>query len=115
MKTLQSFRASADRRELRHDRRYVAPALRLEIEGRQLTSVNWSLGGFLVRSELALDVGATVKGTLRVAGSDGFTFIASLVRKDARSQDLGFQFEELTPLALERWNHASTPPLRRHR
>jgi hypothetical protein len=88
--------------ELRRDRRFVAPAWELDIEGRLLTSVNWSLGGFLVRGELPLDVGDTVGGTLRAPGSDGFTFTARLVRRERRGRGLGFAFEELIPLAFSR-------------
>jgi hypothetical protein len=100
MNAVQTVRSYADRRELRRDRRFVSPALQLEIEGRQLTSINWSLGGFLVRGDLTLAIGETVTGKLHMAGSDGFTFVAKLVRKDARSDGFGFQFEELVPLAL---------------
>ncbi len=102
MNTLETIRAKAGRRESRLDRRFVAPALEIEIEERHFTSVNWSLGGFLIRGELPLDIGDTVTGTLRSPGSDGFTFVARLVRKEPRGRGLGFAFDELTPLALTR-------------
>jgi hypothetical protein len=88
------------RRELRRDHRFAVPCWQLDIEGRRLTSVNWSLGGFLVRGELPLDVGDRVAGTLHTSGSDGFTFTARLVRKERRGRGLGFAFEELIPLAF---------------
>jgi hypothetical protein len=112
MNTLETLVAKAGRRESRLDRRFVAPAMEIEIEERHFTSVNWSLGGFLIRGELPLDIGDAVTGTLRSEGSDGFTFIARLVRKEPRGRGLGFAFEELTPLALTRIGRA-TPPLGR--
>jgi hypothetical protein len=101
--------ASAGRRELRHDRRYLTPALALEIEGLRLAAVNWSLGGFLVRGGLVLDVGTSVRGTMSLPGSDGFSFGAKLVRKDAEGRGLAFHFTELAPLALSRWHRTLTP------
>jgi hypothetical protein len=95
---------SAGRRELRRDLRFAAPYWQLDIAGRRFTSVNWSLGGFLVRGELPLDVGDTVAGTLHTSGSDGFTFTARLVRKERRGRGLGFAFEEMIPLAFSRMN-----------
>lgn len=105
----------ADRREKRRDRRYLTPPLELEIGGRRLTAIDWSLGGFLVRADLALARGATVHGTLRLPGSDGFSFIARLVRKDPETEGLGFEFTELTPLALARWSGAAVRALGRTR
>jgi hypothetical protein len=102
MNLLSSLRAG--RRELRRDPRFAAPCWQLDIEGRRLTAVNWSLGGSLVRGELPLDIGDTVAGTLHALGSDGFTFTARLVRKERRGRGLGFAFEEMIPLAFGRMN-----------
>jgi hypothetical protein len=106
MRALQPFRADTAPPEARQDHRYVTPALLLEIEGRAHRSVNWSLGGFLVQGDLRLELGAAVSGTLQMKGSDGFDFVARLVRRDAGRQALAFRFEELTPLALSRLNIA---------
>jgi hypothetical protein len=102
MNAQETSSRSPGRPESRRDPRFAAPCWDLDIEGRRLTSVNWSLGGFLVRGELPLDVGETVAGTLRAPGSDGFTFTARLVRREKRGRGLGFAFEELIPLALSR-------------
>lgn len=102
MNALETLSARSGRRESRRDRRFVAPSWELDIEGRRLASVNWSLGGFLVRGELPLDIGDAVTGILRAPGSDGFTFAARLVRRERHGRGLGFAFEELIPLAFNR-------------
>jgi PilZ domain len=108
MDALETLSARSACRESRRDSRFVTPSWELEIEGRRLTSVNWSLGGFLVRGELPLEIGDIVTGTLRAPGSDGFTFAARLVRRERGGRGLGFALEELIPLALSRMDDAAS-------
>jgi hypothetical protein len=99
-------RTNFDRHEQRRDRRYALPPLTVIIDDQNYVSDNWSLGGFHLTGPLPLEVGALVVGTLHVDGSDGFTFMASVVRKDAAAGTLAFHFQELTPLAVTRLDRA---------
>jgi hypothetical protein len=99
-------RTNFDRQEARRDRRYALPPLTVVIGGREFATDNWSLGGFQLTADLPLLLDAVVTGTLHVDGSDGFEFTARLVRKDEGSSQLGFHFEELTPLAMTKLDRA---------
>ena len=99
-------RTNFDRQEARRDRRYAVPPLTVIIGGREFASDNWSLGGFQLTTDMPVMVDAVVTGTLHVDGSDGFEFTARVVRKDEASGQIGFHFEELTPLAMTKLDRA---------
>ena len=99
-------RTNFDRQEHRRDRRYAQPTLTVVIGQEQYESDNWSLGGFQLTADLPLELGAIVKGTIRIAGSDGFDFSAELVRKDAAAGNIGFHFQELSPVAMTKLDRA---------
>lgn len=93
-------RTNFDRQEHRRDRRYALPPLTVVIHELEYVTDNWSLGGFQLTGDLPFAVGATISGTLHVDGSDGFEFNAEVVRRDDATGAVGFQFRELTPLAM---------------
>ncbi len=99
-------RTNFDRQEHRRDRRYALPPLTVIIDELEYVTDNWSLGGFQLTGELPFAVGAVVAGTLHIDGSDGFEFNAEIVRKDAAAGSFGFQFRELTPLAMTKLDRA---------
>ena len=71
---------------------------------RDYVSDNWSLGGFQLTAALPLELGAVVVGTLRVDGSEGFAFTASVVRHEGDT--FGFHFQELSPQAMTKLDRA---------
>ena len=97
---------SFDPREDRRDRRYPLPPVSITIDGVEYTTVNWSLGGFLLKGELGIEVGATISGTLRVDGSAGFPFTAELIWREVENGSYGFHFTELTPDAVGKLDRA---------
>lgn len=103
---MRTIRTNFDRQESRRDRRYAAPFLTVLMNEQEFTSDNWSLGGFQLTTKMALDLGAVVKGALRIDGSGGFEFTALVVRKDKDAGTLGFQFREMTPQAITRLDRA---------
>lgn len=98
-------RTNFDRQESRRDRRYALPALTVTLGDVDYVSDNWSLGGFQLTCDLPLEIGAVVTGVLRLEGSDGFTFTASVVRKEPGGT-LGFRFQDMTPLAVTKLDRA---------
>lgn len=99
-------RTNFDRQEHRRDRRYELPPLKVVIGEQEYASDNWSLGGFQLTAPLPYGIGAIVSGTLHVDGSDGFEFTAEVVRREEETGALGFQFHELTPLAMTKLDRA---------
>ncbi|HZS84000.1 MAG TPA: PilZ domain-containing protein [Stellaceae bacterium] len=95
---MKVIRTSFDRHEERRDRRYPLPPLVVVIEGAEYTTVNWSLGGFLVSGFAGeIPVGATIMGKLRVGEEKRFLrFTGTVVRVDTPEPGyLAVQFNEL--------------------
>src|SRR5262249_49082640 len=90
-------RVSYDRQEDRRDRRYPLPPLTIVLAGTEYTTVNWSLGGFLLAGFAGKAViGQRLAGTLRVyQGTKDVAFNATVVRVDDAGQ-IGVQFTNLT-------------------
>lgn len=99
---MKTIRTNFDRDELRRDRRYPLPPLRVTFAPREVPgefeTANWSLGGFALapqedRPLPSLALGATVAGTLiPYAMTEFYPFAAEVVRRDG--DGLGFQFVE---------------------
>ena len=90
-------RVSYDRREDRRDRRYPLPPLTIVLADAEYTTVNWSLGGFLLAGFTGrAAIGQKLTGTLRVhQGAKDVAFTATVVRTDEPGQ-IGVQFTDLT-------------------
>jgi hypothetical protein len=99
-------RTNFDRQESRRDRRYAMPVLRVVLDGKEFVSDNWSLGGFQLRGPISLAAGQAVSGTIHIDGGDGFAFTAAVVRKDAEAGTTGFQFQDMTPIAMSKLDRA---------
>jgi hypothetical protein len=99
-------RTNFDRQESRRDRRYALPSLVAVIEGQEHVSDNWSLGGFVLTGKMAHKIGAIVVGKLHVDSTGGVAFTAEVVRKDEESGIIGFQFRDLTPVAMTKLDRA---------
>lgn len=103
---MRTLRTNFDRQESRRDRRYALPILKVTMGGEEHLSDNWSLGGFMLTGPLGLEVGATVSGTVKIEGSDGFAFTAEVVRKEPDTGSFGFHFRDMTPLAVSTLDRA---------
>lgn len=106
---MRLLRTNFDRQEMRRDRRYALPNLTVVLDGRKHVSDNWSLGGFLLKGDLKLAIGAAISGTLHVDGSDGLPFTAELIWREAeddQSGSYGFHFKELTPATVDKLDRA---------
>ena len=98
MGAMKTTRVTFDRHNARRDRRYPLPALVITIDGGEYTTVNWSLGGFLVTGfKGKIAAGKRIAGTLAVADQPlGFEFTAKIVRSGEPEPDqLAVQFVEL--------------------
>ncbi len=85
-------------KELRRDRRYAVPAVAVSVGGAQYKARNWSLGGLLLESAPAVEVGGRVMGELRVADrDDAFAITAEAVRREAAGDLLGCRFVDPSP------------------
>lgn len=72
------------------------PALKLVIEGKKYPTVDWSLGGFLIRDfHRDIETRETVTGKIRSRGGIvGGTFTARVARK-SEDGEIGFRFIEI--------------------
>jgi len=98
MGAMKTTRVTFDQHNSRRDRRYPLPALVITIDGGEYTTVNWSLGGFLITGfDRKLSSGKPITGKLSVADhSVGFQFTAKVVRTGEPEPDqLAVQFTEL--------------------
>ncbi len=95
---MKTIRTTFDRHNARRDRRYPLPALVVTIEGGEYTTVNWSLGGFLITGfERKIPAGKPITGKLALADQAiGFEFTAKVVRIGEPVPDqLAVKFTEL--------------------
>ena len=90
---LKTIRINFDRAEARRDRRYPLPPITVTLGVDSYVTSNWSLGGFLLPSNLEWAPGATVAGHATMPnGKTCHDFSAEIVRKDA--DGTGFRFVE---------------------
>jgi hypothetical protein len=90
---LKTIRTNFDRNELRRDRRYALPPIKVLLDSGNFATTNWSLGGFLLPDGPALLRGVQVGGELVLpADSEIHAFTAEIVRRD--SDGVGFRFVE---------------------
>jgi hypothetical protein len=103
-----TVRTSFDRSEGRRDRRHPLPPLTVKLGTGLYTTINWSLGGFLLGSYKGLHVpGDRIHGSFRIdSGTAEFTFQADIVRADADEGTLAVQFVDLAPGAIDQLDRA---------
>lgn len=82
--------------ERRQYARTREPTLQLVIEGKKYPTVDWSLGGFLIRGfHRDIEIRETVTGKIRGRGGiAGGEFTAKVARK-SEDGDIGFRFIEI--------------------
>jgi hypothetical protein len=97
---MKSTRVSYFRREDRRDRRYPLPALVISVDGTEYTTINWSLGGFLVTGfDRKVMPGQTIAGMLRpIDRPEGLAFTATVVRSG--EDQLAVKFSDLGELGM---------------
>ena len=89
--------------EDRRDRRYPLPALVITIGAVEYSTVNWSLGGFLITGfDRKAVPGQTITGMLRVIDKPAtLPFTATIVRSgDPEPDHLAAKFEDLGELGI---------------
>ena len=88
--------------ERRSSKRFLSQQIKLTFLGFEHVAVNWSLGGVLVEDRHPrLAIGTDISGVVTVRGVEGrFRFAATLVRRDAKSKELAFQFVNPSPALL---------------
>lgn len=90
---MQTSRPWIDRTELRHDRRYLLPALDVTIGEGKYHAINWSMGGLLLDG-VCHDIGSRVRGSFGVIGSsEPMPFAATVVRIDPRDGSCAICFD----------------------
>ena len=92
-------RTNFDRLEFRRDRRYPVPPLVVRIQGRDYTSVNWSLTGFRIDAgDLGLSAGDGIAGSLHMSDIDHTCpFTAEVIWTEREEGDVGAKFIEIAP------------------
>lgn len=85
-------------RDRRVYRRFSYPALHLEIDGKRLRAIDWSLGGFRINGyHEELKIGDRLTGQIKSINSSGpGTFVAEVVRI-ADTGEVGLRLLEITP------------------
>ncbi len=92
---MSTVRKNFDRNELRRDRRHPLPPLTVALGPDTYTTVNWSLGGFLLADAPAHAVGVQIEGALRIdGGSQDHSFTAEILRHDDNA--VAFRFVDRT-------------------
>jgi len=93
----------------RSNKRFLSQQIKLTFLGFEHVAINWSLGGVLVEDRHPrLAVGADVSGVIVVRGVEGrFRFSATLVRRDAKTKELAFQFTNPSPALVEVLNRVN--------
>jgi hypothetical protein len=95
-------RVSFDRSESRRDRRYPLPTLHLLLTGREYSTANWSLGGFLLTDyDGAALVGEMLVGEMRFESTALVTFKAEIVRVGPEPGQIGARFQELSDATFD--------------
>jgi hypothetical protein len=89
----------------REHRRIMMPPIQIEIEGTEYTTVDWSLGGFMLAPYAGrLKVGATVPITI-IATTRGdmkrHFAIAEIVRVERLTKSIAGHFDRLDPRAVD--------------
>jgi hypothetical protein len=95
---MKTTRVSYDRREDRRDRRYPLPPLTINLDVAEYTTVNWSLGGFLLGGyKGSAFAGQTLAGKLSVRdNTEPVAFTGVVVRVDEPGPgNLAVQFTDL--------------------
>jgi hypothetical protein len=109
-------RTSFSRSEARRDRRYPMPTLGVTVGGRELWTVNWSLGGFMLHDvAMPVDVGSLIEGTMRFDGGPTVPFKAEIVRVGPSPGEIGAHFQELGDAAFDLLDRAISRRLFRRR
>jgi hypothetical protein len=87
----------------RHNKRFQSQQIKITFLGFEYVAINWSLGGVLVEDRHPnLAVGTDISGVMIVRGIEGrYRFAATLVRRDARTKELAFQFISPSPSLLD--------------
>jgi hypothetical protein len=100
---MKTKRVSYFPQEDRRDRRYPLPVLVIIIGGIEYSTVNWSLGGFLITGfDRKIVPGQTITGTLHaIDRPDSLPFTATVVRSgDPEPGQLAAKFEDLGELGF---------------
>jgi hypothetical protein len=100
---MKTRRVSYFPQEDRRDRRYPLPALVVTIGAAEYSTVNWSLGGFLITGFDRKTVpGQSIAGILRAADRpDALAFTARVIRSgDPGPGHLAAKFEDLGDLGI---------------
>lgn len=95
---MKIIRTNFDRNEGRRDRRYPLPPLVVVLDGVEYSTVNWSLGGFLISGYRRAAVsGQKIVGTLLlVTRPETIDFQGEVIRVDEPAPgNLAVQFDEL--------------------
>jgi len=89
----------------RGHRRVIMPPIQIEIEGTEYTTVDWSLGGFLISPYAGkLKPGASVPITIIATSGDDMSrhfAIAEIIRFDLAEQRIAGRFDRLDPKAVD--------------
>jgi hypothetical protein len=93
----------------RANKRYQSQQIKLTFLGSEHVAINWSLGGVLVEDRHPnLAVGTDISGVMIVRGVEGrYRFAATLVRRDAKTKELAFQFISPSPSLLDVLNRVN--------
>jgi hypothetical protein len=95
---MRFVRTSFDRNEGRQDRRYPVPPIVVAIDGVEYSTVNWSLGGFLLNGFFKpVDCGAPISGTFcLVDRPETVEFTGTVIRTDQPERgNLAVRFNDL--------------------
>jgi hypothetical protein len=116
MGAMARTRVTYDRPNSRRDHRYPLPPLIIIIEGAEYSTINWSLGGFLVTGfDRKVELGQTIAGMLRTLEQPGFAFTATVVRSgDTAPDHLAVKFSDLGERGMSVLEHIITHRLFGH-
>ena len=100
---MRYIRTSFDRADERRDRRYPLPPLTVTVDGKAYTTLNWSLGGFLLGDWTIPTTAADVLSGMLQVEKDGprFGFTVEVVRWNSDSSSLAAKFVEIEPGAID--------------
>jgi hypothetical protein len=102
-------------KDMRRDRRHIAPPLTVRVVGRRYVTRNWSLGGFLLDEAPPLDVGAQLIGQILLPSGPTIQILAEAIRRDEAAGTLAFRFINPTPALVIALDHAVAVRLSRRR
>jgi hypothetical protein len=92
---LRTIRTTLDRHEMRRDRRYPLPPVTVSFVDGDYTTVNWSLGGFLLLGGPAVEIGVKLRATLStLRRQESFAVTVEAVRHDGAASGVAFRFVE---------------------